>query len=88
MAKPEKQQGKGYREVFLTWCLPGVVLVAVGQLAGRPAFSYFGMSLLSMGVLYYGKLKKYNRVWYYAWLMLFFIYLTYGFVEMLKPAAM
>ena len=85
MAKAEQGNGKGYKGIFFTWCVPGLVLVLVGQQAGRVALSFFGMALLSIGIFYYGKIKKHGWWWYTLWLVLFFVYLTFGFVELAQP---
>jgi hypothetical protein len=43
------------------------------------------MALLSIGVLYYGRVKRFRRWWFVVWLALFSVYLTLGFLELLKP---
>ena len=71
-----------YHEIFFTWCAPGAVLVMVGKLSGRPVLAHFGMALLSIGVLYYGKVKQHRRLWFVAWLLVSVIYLALGFTEL------
>ena len=80
-----EENSKGYRELFFTWCVPGVILVIMGRLSDRVALSHFGMALLSIGVLYYGRVKRFRRWWFVVWLALFSVYLTLGFLELLKP---
>ena len=82
MGKGEKGGGKGYKDLFFTWCVPGLVLVIIGRLAGRVALSHFGMALLSIGIFYYGKIKRHGWWWDALWIILFFVYLTLGFVEL------
>lgn len=82
--RTSEQNGKGYKEIVFTWCVPGLVLVTVGQLSGRLVFADVGMAMLSIGVFYYGKLKRYGRLWSIAWIALFGIYLAMGCLEIVK----
>ena len=82
------RKGEGnaqYRELFFTWCVPGIILVILGRLSDRLVLSHFGMALLCIGVLYYGKVKRFRRWWQVVWLALFSVYLAFGFLELLKP---
>jgi len=81
----DEKNAKGYRELFFTWCVPGVILVIIGRLSDRLVLSHVGMALLTIGVFYYGKLKRYRRWWSVAWLALCSVYLILGFLELLRP---
>ncbi len=84
MATP---RAKSYREIFFTWGVPGVILVAVGTLIGHPALPSFGMALLSLGLVQYGRLKGYQRSWFAIWLLLAVVYLALGLAELWKGIA-
>ena len=73
-----------YSSIFFMWSVPGIVLVVLGYLTDRVMFSNFGVALLSVGVIYYGKVKRHNWVWYTVWMTLFIVYLTLAFFELLK----
>ena len=80
-----KGNGPSYKEIFFTWCVPGMVLVGVGQLSGRMALSYFGMAMLSAGVRVYGRVKRHRPAWSIAWLLMSLTYLLLGFAELVRP---
>lgn len=73
-----------YNAIFFVWVIPGIILVVLNYLTGQIVFLHFGIALLSIGIFYYGKVKRYNRFWYVFWLALFGLYLTLGFIEILK----
>ena len=73
-----------YEEIFFTWSVPGMSLVIIGYMTDQRGFVHFGMALLSIGVYYYGKLKKLVRPWQVAWMALFSVYLTLAFYELLR----
>lgn len=79
-----KRNGTTYEEIFFTWSVPGVCLVIIGHMSGQDVFLHFGMALLSIGVYYYGRLKRLSRVWQIAWMALFSAYLTLSFYELLR----
>ena len=82
--KPRNGNAQEYRTLFFTWCVPGIILVIFGRLSDRPVLSHFGMALLSIGILYYGKVKRFRTWWQVVWLALFSVYLALGFLELLK----
>ncbi len=73
-----------YSSIFFVWSVPGLILVVIGYLTDRVMFSNFGVALLSIGVIYYGKMRRHNWVWYAVWLTLFFVYISLAFFELLK----
>lgn len=75
-------RAKSYREIFFTWCVPGIILIAAGALMGHPALPSFGMALLALGLVQYGRLKGYRRVWFTIWLLLAVVYLALGLTEL------
>ena len=79
---PAKRNGPGYRELFITMCVPGLILVVFGRLADRIALSHVGMALVSVGIFFYGKLKGFRRWWHIAWLALVGIYLLLALSEL------
>jgi hypothetical protein len=81
-----KSNGPGYKEIVLTWCIPGLVLVGIGQGFGRVAFSYFGVAMLSAGIRGYGRLKRNRPIWSIAWLVISILYLVLGFAELAQPS--
>ena len=82
MPKPAKTQS--YGAIFFTWCVPGLVLIVFGALAGQYAFTHFGVSLISLGLIYYGRAKQHPRAWYVFWLSLSTIYFILGMTEILS----
>jgi len=81
-----KRNGPGYRELFISLCVPGLILVALGRLADRIALSHVGMALVSVGIFFYGKLKGFRRWWSIAWLALVCIYLLLALTELAHGA--
>ena len=75
---------KAYHDIFFTWCVPGLILVIFGRLAAHPALIHFGISLLSIGCVYYGKIKRHRRAWSVAWQALSVVYLILGLAELLR----
>jgi hypothetical protein len=73
-----------YSDIFFTWCIPGLILVLFGRLAGHQALMHFGMSLLAVGFIYYAKIKRHHRAWSATWLVLALIYLVLGLVELVR----
>ena len=80
----QERKPQTYGAIFFMWCVPGIVLLALGYLTSRVMFSNFGVALLAIGVIYYGKAKRHNLVWYAVWLSLFIVYLTLAFFELLR----
>ena len=57
MAQGEKGNGKSYKGIFFTWCVPGLVLVLVQDRGGRPGLAvaisalWLGFALLVAAIL-------------------------------------
>ena len=75
---------KTYSMIFFTWCVPGLILVVFGHLGGQLSLSHFGIALLSIGLVYYGRLKKHHRAWSNTWLALSLVYLVLGIAELIR----
>lgn len=73
-----------YSAIFFTWCVPGLLLIVFGRLTGQPALTHFGVALIGLGLLYYGRAKRHPRAWYIFWLGLSTIYLILGMTEVLS----
>ena len=82
MPKPAKTQN--YGAIFFTWCVPGLLLIVFGTLSGEPALTHFGVALIGLGLIYYGRAKQHPRTWYIFWLGLSTIYLALGMSEVLS----
>ena len=76
-------KSQNYNAIFFTWCVPGLLLVVFGTLAGRPALTHFGIALLSLGLIYYGRAKQHPRAWYILWLTISTVYLILGMAELI-----
>ena len=79
---PPKSQH--YHVIFFTWCVPGLLLVIFGNLAAQPALVHFGISLLALGLIYYGRAKQHPRAWYVLWLTISTVYLILGMTELIR----
>jgi hypothetical protein len=79
---PSKSQN--YNAIFFTWCVPGLLLIVFGLMAGQLAFSHFGVALLGLGLIYYGRAKKHPRRWYVLWLTISAVYLVLGLIELFR----
>ena len=79
---PPKNQN--YNVIFFTWCVPGLLLVVFGRLAGEAAMMHFGISLLGLGLLYYGRAKQHARAWYVLCLTISTVYLILGMTELIR----
>lgn len=77
-----KRNGLGYRELFISLCVSGLVLVAFGRLSDRLALSHIGMALVAVGCFFYGKQKGFRRWWQVLWLALTVFYLLFGISEL------
>jgi hypothetical protein len=75
---------KGYGEIFFTWCVPGLLLVAFGQLADQLSLTHFGVALLALGLIYYGKAKNHPAAWRMMWLGVAVSYLAFGVIELIR----
>ena len=73
-----------YSSIFFVWSVPGIILVVLGYLTDRVMFSNFGLALLSVGVIYYGKAKRHHWIWHAVWLTLFIVYLSLAVFELLR----
>ena len=73
-----------YTGIFFTWCVPGLLLITFGTLAAHPALTHFGVALISLGLIYYGRAKRHPRAWYIFWLGMSTIYFILGMVEVLS----
>ena len=82
MSKTAKNHN--YRMIFFTWCVPGMLLIVFGTLAGHRALIHFGVALISLGLIYYGRAHRHSRIWYMFWLGLSAIYLALGVLEVLS----
>ena len=82
MSKTEKHQT--YSGIFFTWCVPGLLLITFGALAAHPALTHFGVSLIGLGLIYYGRAKRHPRAWYIFWLGIATIYFILGMTEVLS----
>ncbi len=74
---------QNYNAIFFTWCVPGLLLVVFGTLAGRPMLTHFGIALLGLGLIYYGRAKRHPRAWYVLWLTISTVYLILGMTELI-----
>ena len=72
-------------KLFFAWCVPGLVLVAVGVLLELPALPQFGVSLLCIGLVFYGKHKGYHVRWRIWWRSLSLIFLVLGLAFLIAP---
>ncbi len=81
---PKTAKTQSYGAIFFTWCVPGLLLIMFGTLAGLPALTHFGVALISLGLIYYGRAKQHPRAWYIFWLGLSTIYLVLGMTELLS----
>jgi hypothetical protein len=79
---PSKSQK--YSAIFFTWCVPGLLLIIFGVMAGQPAFSHFGVALLCLGLIYYGRAKQHPRRWYLLWLTISAVYVVLGAIELVR----
>ena len=73
-----------YSAIFFTWCVPGLLLIIFGALAGEWAFSHFGVALIGLGLIYYGRAKRHPRAWYVLWLTISTVYLILGMTELIR----
>ena len=79
---PPKNQN--YNVIFFTWCVPGLLLIIFGRLAGQSALVHFGISLFGLGAIYYGRAKRHPRAWYVLWLTISTVYLILGMTELIR----
>lgn len=77
---------KSYREIFFVYCIPGLILVVLGTLISRADLPHFGVALLSLGMVHYGKTKGYRRLWTAIWIILCVVYLILGLFELVNLA--
>jgi hypothetical protein len=77
-------KSQNYSAIFFTWCVPGLLLILFGVLAGQPAFSHFGVALLGLGLIYYGRAKKHPRRWTVLWLIISTVYVVLGAIELVR----
>jgi hypothetical protein len=77
-------KNQNYGTIFFTWCVPGLLLIVFGTLSGQLALTHFGVALISLGLIYYGRAKQHPRAWYMFWLGLSTIYLILGMTEVLS----
>jgi len=78
---PPKSQN--YSAIFFTWCVPGLLLIIFGVLAGQPPLAHFGIALLGLGLIYYGRAKQHPRAWYVLWLTISTVYIILGMTELI-----
>lgn len=81
-----KRNGFGYRKLFVSLCVGGFLLVALGRLSERLALAHIGMALVAVGCLFYGKLKGFRRWWQLLWFALALLYLLFGISELAYAA--
>ena len=82
MSKTAKN--RNYSAIFFTWCVPGLLLIVFGTLAGHLALTRFGVALIGLGLIYYGRAKQHPRSWYIFWLGFSAIYFVLGMMEVLS----
>jgi hypothetical protein len=75
---------KSYREIFFLYCVPGLILVMLGVLLQRADLPHFGVALLSLGIVHYGRTKGHRRAWAVLWMVLAVVYLVLGTAELIQ----
>ena len=75
-----------YREIFFVYCVPGLALVLVGSLLARHDWVHFGIALLALGLIHYGRTKGYRRGWTAVWTLLCLVYVVLGILEVFRTA--
>ena len=81
---PSKPQPQPYSSIFFTWCVPGLLLIIFGTVAGEKAMTHFGVSLIGLGLIYYGRVKRHPYLWYMFWLSISTVYIILGMTELIR----